>query len=383
MTARAEPIPRTTDRAEASLVTRLVHSREEIAPIWQRLESRLHCTGLANSWAWTDCWLSAFGATIPHWFVVAEREGQAIGVALLTRGRKQRRGPLPVRTVHIGTAGEEPGQGVWVEYNRLLVAPGDRAAFLSLLLAAPGVKPWTADVLALDGFDPDELPANIRAGIREREETCYVTKLDRSPTVLESFDGDTRRKLRKNVKRFGAAFGDLATEWIESRERAREVMRELVEHHQARWTSAGKPGAFATNRFQQFHDALVDRLLPDKRIVLARVTAGAELVGIFYGFTEGDVIYHYQWGLPRFDDNSLSPGFVTGFLVMEEARERGFTELNWLAGDSRYKRDLSNATRSLVWGEKSLSPWSSALTGLISLYEMLPDKQKQMIRGQR
>ena len=68
---------------------------------------------------------------------------------------------------------------------------------------------------------------------------------------------------------------------------------------------------------------------------------------------------------------------------MEEAKRRGMTELNWLAGDSRYKRDLSNATRSLIWAEKSLSPWHRAINLLIALYGVLPDSQKRMIRGLR
>jgi CelD/BcsL family acetyltransferase involved in cellulose biosynthesis len=382
MSTRAESIPRSTERAEPTLVTRLVHSRTEVAPIWKRLEASLRSTGLANSWEWTDCWLNAYGDSVPHWFVVAERAGHAVGVALLTRGRKQRRGPLPIRTAHIGTAGEARGTGVWVEYNRVLVTPGDRTAFLTTLISVPGASLWAADVLEWNGFAPEELPAQIRSGLRLREESCFVTTLTDSATVLESFDGDTRRKIRKNMKRFGTAFGDLSTEWIESTERAQEVMRELVSHHQARWTSAGKPGAFATDRFQRFHRELIDRLLPAGRIVLARVSAGKELVGIFYGFVEDEIIYHYQWGLPHFDDNSLSPGFVTGYLVMEEAKERGFSELNWLAGDSRYKRDLSNHTRTLIWAEKSLSPWHTAINGLISIYEKLPAGPKRMIRGQ-
>jgi CelD/BcsL family acetyltransferase involved in cellulose biosynthesis len=383
MSVRSEALVRTSDRAHEGLSHRIVRSRAEIEPVWQRLEAGLRSTGLANSWTWTKCWLDAYGATTPHWFVVAEHAGQVVGVALMTRGVRHRRGPLPIRSVHVGTAGEERGCGIWVEYNRVLVAPQHRTAFLALLLGTPGVRPLAADVLEFNGFDPDELPRAIQDQIRIREEPCYVTDLTRSATVLEAFDGDTRRKLRKNSKRFAESFGALATEWVETAGRGQEVLRELIEHHQARWTSAGKPGAFADQRFRQFHRDLVARLLPAGRVVLVRITAGETLVGIFYGFVEQGVLYHYQWGLPAFEDNSLSPGFVTGFLVMEEAKRRGMTELNWLAGDSRYKRDLSNSTRSLIWAEKSLSPWHRAINLLIALYGVLPDSQKRMIRGLR
>lgn len=301
----------------------------------------------------------------------------------MTRGRRQRRGPLPLRTVHIGTSGEEPGRGVWVEYNRLLVGEGDREAFLRYLLRAPGASRLSVDAVALDGFDPDELPASIRSGLVVREKPCYVSRLNTTATLLESFDGDTRRKVRKGSKRFAEAFGTLQTEWICEVSRALAVLDELIEHHQARWLAVGKPGAFADSRFIAFHRLLIERGLTEGRVVLARVTAGETLVGIFYGFVEADVIYHYQWGLPAFEDKALAPGFVTGFEVMEEARRRGFAEVNWLAGDSRYKRDLSNACRSLIWAEKGRTPWHGLIACLIDIYGRLPESGKRTIRSQR
>jgi CelD/BcsL family acetyltransferase involved in cellulose biosynthesis len=362
------PRPDARPQAGSAPVVRAVELDAQAASIWQALERSLGTAGLTNSWAWTSCWLDSFGSTVPHWFAVAEVAGKPVGIALLTRGRSQKRGPLPVRTVHIGTSGEEPGRGVWIEYNRLLVADEWRERFLDQLLKGPGVRPLSTDLIALDGFDPAEIPAVLLPRLTVREEVCRVARLDQKPTVLECFDGDTRRKMRKNSKRFAEAFGDLRTEWIESPERALVALDELMEHHQARWTAVGKPGAFADERFVLFHRLLIERTLTEGRVVMARVTAGEQLIGIFYGFIEGEVIYQYQWGLPQFDDNSLSPGFVTGYQVMLEAKERGFAEVNWLAGDSRYKRDLSNAERTLVWAEKGVSPWHTVLNGLIRVY---------------
>ena len=374
MSALATPLDVNFAISRPPLTLRTTHSRPDVASIWQRLECRLRNTGLTNSWAWTDCWLNTYGSSIPHWFVIAERHGHPVGVALVTRGRGQKRGPLPVRTVHLGTAGERPGDGVTVEYNRLLVEPASRASFLSLILGDPGIRRWSTDVLQLDGFAPEELVGAPGTILRRSEQTCFSAMLTPGgPDVIETFDGQIRRKIRKNLKRFTESFGPLDLEWVTDTERAQVVMTELVARHQARWTSAGMPGSFASGRFQQFHRAIVDRLVPDGRIVLCRVTAGETLVGIFYGFIESGVVYHYQWGLGQFDDNSLSPGFVTGYLVMEAARARGLTELNWLAGDTRYKREMSNTTRTLVWGELGLSPWYAAVNGMITI--------KQGVRG--
>ncbi|MCC6792494.1 MAG: GNAT family N-acetyltransferase, partial [Thermomicrobiales bacterium] len=147
--------------------------------------------------------------------------------------------------------------------------------------------------------------------------------------------------------------------------RARPVFEELVALHQQRWTAAGYTGSFASSRFLGFHRTLIANLLGEGRIVLYRATAGEQVLGTFYGFVERGSIYHYQWGLAQFEDNNLSPGFVVGALCMQEALDRGYDEVNWLAGDVRYKRELSTTSRELIWAEWQRGPWMTAVNALI------------------
>jgi CelD/BcsL family acetyltransferase involved in cellulose biosynthesis len=354
---------------------RTERDRAAVEPIWADLEARYGNGALSSSWTWTSTWLDAFGDLIEHWFVIAENDGAPIGIALLTRGQDQRRGPLPVRSVHIGTAGETPGQGVWIEYNRILAKPEAKSAFVRELLRVPGIRPGGADVLQLDGFAPEEVVGLPDDRGKRSFRNCFVASLDAATDPIDSFDRETRRKLRNGMKRFTETFGDLAIEWVADTERSDQVLAELISLHQERWTSAGKPGAFASAQFRAFHDQIIRKLVGTQGVVLVRVTAGSQLIGIFYGLVERGVIYHYQWGLSAFTDNKLAPGFITGYLVIDEARKRGFTELNWLAGESRYKKDLSNSVRSLIWAEFPLSPWMHTVTGLISA--------KRTLRGRR
>src|SRR4051794_24636800 len=95
--------------------------RASAAEIWTALERRLESEALTCSWDWTEVWLQHYGDVVPHRFAVGQsRDGRPYGVALVCRGHR-RRGPFPVRSVHLGTAGEPPGEGVYVEYNRILV----------------------------------------------------------------------------------------------------------------------------------------------------------------------------------------------------------------------------------------------------------------------
>jgi CelD/BcsL family acetyltransferase involved in cellulose biosynthesis len=60
-------------------------------------------------------------------------------------------------------------------------------------------------------------------------------------------------------------------------------------------------------------------------------------------------VLFYQSGLARFEDRTITPGFVAFCLCMQACYERGFSEYDFLAGDSRYKRDLATGARQLVW----------------------------------
>jgi len=61
------------------------------------------------------------------------------------------------------------------------------------------------------------------------------------------------------------------------------------------------------------------------------------------------LLLFYQSGFAAFDDNKLKPGLVTHALCMQACRERGLTEYNFLAGESRYKQELATMEQELVW----------------------------------
>jgi CelD/BcsL family acetyltransferase involved in cellulose biosynthesis len=335
---------------------------------WRGLE-RAVGAGLTNSWDWVESWLHHYGDLIPHHFAIAGGARGVRGVALLTHGVGQTRGPIPVRTLHLGTAGEPPSDTVWVEYNRPLVAPDDRSAFAAALLRSvrSARLPW--DILELDGFEPEEAEPLLRLdrGFEVSRKVCHVADLRSMRDGGNPFAGfrrETIAKIRKNRRRFEEHFGPIATQWAESIDDARAIFAELIPLHQQRWQRVGEAGCFASARFTGFHRELIERLLPKGQIVLYRVAVGEQLIGIFYGFIERGTLYHYQWGLARFEQNSLSPGFVVGALCIEEAIAKGLDELNWLAGDVRYKRELANAQRELIWAELHRGPRMVAIDAM-------------------
>ncbi|MFG0332298.1 MAG: hypothetical protein ACF8TS_02955, partial [Maioricimonas sp. JB049] len=123
---------------------------------WKQLEATLGSRSLASSHDWTAAWLAHYADLIPSQIVVAERGSQTVGACLITEGIGRRVGPFPLRSRHIGTAGEPDNDSSYVEYNRLLVAPDARDAFIAALVEmVSGDSKW--DRFDLDGFAEDDL----------------------------------------------------------------------------------------------------------------------------------------------------------------------------------------------------------------------------------
>jgi CelD/BcsL family acetyltransferase involved in cellulose biosynthesis len=324
--------------------------RARAGEAWAALEAQLPAPRLTCSWDWTETWLEHYGDAVAHRFLLGTEGDEPVGIALVTDGvAPAPGGALRPRVLHLGTAGEPPGETVWVERNGLLAAPGAEAAFATALLAAlQRRRGW--DRLALDGFLPADLAPLERADARVQASVEETPLADlrggfEEDGVLSALSSSARRRVRQTLR----AFGDgLELEWAETTERGLELLAELAELHQQVRTAAGDAGAFASARFSAFHRALIARLGPE-RVMLVRVRRGEETVGCLYGLVEGERLLFYQSGLRRYEDNRLRAGVAVHALAMRACAERGLAIYDFLAPADRYKRELATGAETLAW----------------------------------
>jgi CelD/BcsL family acetyltransferase involved in cellulose biosynthesis len=302
-------------------------------------------------WDWTALWLEYFGKVVRHRYLIAERGGIPCGTALLTRSTR-RHGPLTIRRLHIGTAGEPEGEGVFVEYNGLCAGPGDRTEFAQAILAeVHRTSRW--DELHLDGFDPAHAETLLSV-----DPSFDVLRQGSRVLTLEAPTGDLvnvigSKNARKIVRRSLRGISPYHTEWAQDIAGARRIIQELERLHQQRWEARGERGAFSSERFRAFHHALIDRWLPEGRAAVFGVHHGGELVAALYGFVVGDTLQCYQGGFRIFDESKVRVGYAAHMLFADAARQRGLRHYEYLAGDYRYKTELSTGERVLVWATLS------------------------------
>jgi CelD/BcsL family acetyltransferase involved in cellulose biosynthesis len=328
---------------------------------WRSLEQRLGNVPLAGSHLWTSTWLKTYSTLIPSRIVTAESSGQTVAACLVTEGTGQKSGPVPLRTWHIGTAGEPHGESVCVEYNDLLCEPSRRAEFIGALrgsLATAG----GFDEFRLDGWTASDLPEwNLpepRTVVTTRESRYFdlCSLRDSGGEPIDRLGRSTRQNLRRLLRKYG----ELEATWAKDCDEADEIFEELVSLHQARWKSAGQPGAFASVRFKTFQRSLMIRGVMERKVVLFRVRHEGATVGCLMLLVDRNRLLDYVSGFASFEEKP-SPGLVTHFLCLSEAARRGFDAYDFLVGDKRHKENLSTDSRHLAWAAWRRPTWRNTL----------------------
>lgn len=326
-----------------------------LEPQWKALfkDSHLPC---ALSWEWLDSWWEVFGSEYGRppgglRILVLQRDGlliAALPLYLRARGVPPGIGP---RIGFMGT-GERQQEEIYPEKLDILARDLKAEEFDLLTKALQQVltsETW-------DEFDSGFLGSDAPLDRLLKTLTLSGKKFARevpSPFVdlsqgfenyLEKKSSNSRQQFRRLLR--AVEKSETAFSIADNVPQALEYFDELVTLHQAKWTGGGKSGAFASKRTIDFHRRLIERLLNEQRVVLAKLHDSRPLA-VLYGFRAGSTFDFYQSGIAAESPNIRSPGITAHLLLMRELAARGISTYDFLAGESTYKEKLANGSRQL------------------------------------
>ena len=310
---------------------------------WRALE-RQASASFFQSWSWIGCRVAE--RFVRPVLIRAVAEGRTVGLALFNRC------PLPLarHALWLHQTGHTAEDSVFIEHNGPLVADGYGAAAPAILQAA--LRHGGVVVLSGIGQTLYEAACGLGRTTRlTRRAAPHAVLANQNAAAWQAARGTaTRAQLRRSQRRL-ETLGPLRAERAATAPEALGFLAELARLHQAAWSGRGQPGAFAEPAFWRFHTELVTSGVPRGEVALWRISAGGQGVGYLYNFEWQGSVLSYQSGFDLAAVPRASPGLVAHAAAIGAAAGAGFGRYDFLAGDARFKRELSDAAIPLYWLE--------------------------------
>lgn len=311
-----------------------VRDWDRLGRTWRALEGRVDLS-FFQSWSWVGC-LASERYDDP-WVVEARAKEETVGLALFNRHTGWHGSRFALHE-----SGDPAFDTPFIEHNGF-VGPHAREAFGAVL---GGLWPRR---LRLSGVDGATLAAARKAApwvhLRQSRDAPFA---DLTRDFLAGRSANTRQQLRRSDR----AYGRVAVERASSIAQAHAHLDEMALLHQASWRARGQAGSFAAPFFDRFHRALIEEALPRGEIDLLRVVAEGHTIGVLYNFRFRGRALAYQSG---FDygaaDGPRKPGLTCHHAAIGLSAAAGLHTYDFLAGDARYKRSLSDGSVRLHWAE--------------------------------
>jgi CelD/BcsL family acetyltransferase involved in cellulose biosynthesis len=332
-----------------------VHSCSEwgkLSALWEELANASNGS-VFLSVPWVGTWLEQFEDELKPSVVVFSSLQEVVGACLLVRKKTGLPG-LRAKTVFLNASGEPARDTTYIEHNALIARPGSEIAVASGLARHLG---HDSDRLSLPGFTTGPGYAALVAAfpdfsVKETvRPSCYVDLADirrRGIHYQMALKQKQRSKLRQRI-RYYESLGPIHLQAARDVEAALAMYERMAELSRRRWSGRTRPSSFCSPRFTQFNRRFIQNWFAADLVQLLEVKAGAETVGILQILVHRGKVYFYQCGFDYRSGNRLSPGHVSIAKAIEYCLEAGFNEFDLLAGQGRYKEDLSTQSRNLVW----------------------------------
>jgi CelD/BcsL family acetyltransferase involved in cellulose biosynthesis len=212
---------------------------------------------------------------------------------------------------------------------------------------------------AMSGDDP--LVASLSAALERRGLAVRVASTSLAPFIPLPATWDAYTKALGASRRYAVtrSLRELAAwsggQWELRRARTTGELEEgaavLRALHAERWGAEGRTGVFASARFRAFHETVMPRLLAGEdgaSLDLSWLLVRGSPVAASYSIVYRSKLHFYQSGRIAEAPRTVRPGIVLHAMGIRSAIEAGLREYDFLGGATRYKRDLSLATRPLV-----------------------------------
>ena len=326
----------------------------KIRSIWEPLSEQADAPYFL-SWGWVENWLTGLPEALWPRLAVLTVKQEAIGAFFISTAEIVRHYLFKSRGLHVNATGRTQYDGIWIEYNRILLRPFTEITWSDIFSQLP--EPW--DECYFAGIDTDTFPGN---SLHQLPGSYGLVVEDSAPSpfvdlemvrknggdYLSLLSANTRAQIRRAYRLY-AKQGPVILEAASELGQAIEFFDELMLRHQKTWQARGAASAFASAYVAAFHRRLINSRFNFGEIQLLRIRAGDETIGCLYNLSYRKQVFFYQSGMSYKADKRLKPGLISHVEAIKYNAAQENSRYDFLGGFARYKNSLATGANQLMW----------------------------------
>jgi len=309
---------------------------------WVALQELSNCHYYLT-WNWIGSWIKQCEA--PIYLLKASLNDQVVGLAFIFEKKRRVFGIYPVTQWWLNRTGDDKYDQVWIEYNDLLIKKNVenevRARMLSYL-AKNNV--WDEFILGMTSKkvedDFNSLSKYKRVVIEDYGYQVNLNKIEDS-YLKEVVSRNTRQKINQTCKLLTQQ-GSLDFSVLTSTKEKLDSLKLIKRYHVKRWGDTSTPSGFLNITFSN----CIEEQLKSENTEIARLTLNSRAIAYLVNYIYRGRIYFYLSALTDEFNGKIKLGLYMHSLTIEFYKAKNMSVYDFLAGESRYKKSLSNASYS-------------------------------------
>ena len=302
-----------------------------------------------STWEWLTIWWKHFGSDKRLVLLIAEDAGKILGIAPLMYSVHKMFGLRMGKIEFVGTPHSDYNDFILIDKEEDCIK-----LFINYLNNIP--EKWSCIDLADIPENSKSLPTlgKMSKNIKLIHKCPYASL----PKSCEIFFNNLKRKHRKNLSRnLRRISNGFKVDFVDYSEiQPCEGMNMLFDLHQKRWTSRGFTGAFADQRFRNFHVEIARSFSQKGQLGLFVLKLSDKPAAVLYGFKYMSKYYAYLTGFnPKYF--AYSPGNLLFLHAINNCIKEGLDEFDFLRGAESYKdrwNTISRWNRQVILTKKGI-----------------------------
>jgi hypothetical protein len=336
-----------------ALSLRLVNSVEEFHALqkeWDTLYDKCDRNSVFSSWDWAFTWWEVFNDQFDRelFILCLYQDEQLIGIAPLQICTP----PAPKsliqgKTLQFIGNGEAFDDSIVSEFQDFIVLPEFESEMIQTVsdYLVEHSNKWNfadfefllKDALILQCFS--KMDSGIDRYKMEYGVRFSIPKMESFEQYKEQMGSRWKKMLTKKGNKL-ARDGEVTTVATESFDSIKPALDQIAEMNCTRWRERTGACIFDSNRFVEFHEKIMARLIPKNRAVIKTLQLDGEAMASYYTFNDKGRIHYYQSGFYAEYGNRYSPLFL---LVCNEIGEsiKNNQKFDFMFADdaNSYKKD--------------------------------------------